>query len=863
MRKFVTVVLIILFLSVALFESTGIIYFTRADTPTKLILYTNSPNVLADNSTYQCVLLQLQDVNGKISRATQDITVGLSSSLVTIGTVDSLVIIHAGETYALANFTSTFYPGTTTISASATGFSTVYSTITTLGPIPSAIGVYGFPSTLPSDGESYQAIVVQLQDSTNTPARAPPGGLRISLTCSDTMVGTVTESVQIAESETYVIANFSTTTNAQTQGRMLSTTITATANGYAPAQTTITTSPIAANATKLKLFTASPKVLADHNSYRLVAVQLQNVSGFVAKSSEDIIVNLASNDSSVCQISSITIPEEHTFALATLNTTYKPGTASLAAVANNFAITNQTITSFGFIASLLTVYGLPSNIPADGNTYESLQVQLQDTQGRPAINTGIDLNVKLFSSQPNVAVVSSTIIIPSGRSIAASNITTTYNVGSTTITAQASGYTTGQTSLTTSLIDSLTISTSCGPNGSIMPNGTISVNLGCNQRFNVTANTGYHILDLAVDGDSQGTLSTYTFTNVTRQHMVFATFAINRYNIVVTQTANGRIDPGTSLVSYGDKPIFTITPNEGYFIANITANGQSIPVNASNGQTYQFGAVTANGSLTSGFSIKKVIIQINQSANGNISPGTTVLNYAEGKTFSIAPKTGYHVVDVIVNGTSVGAADNYTITNVTGDTTLSATFAANPIASPTPTPTATPEATPTRIPVTPSPRPASTVRVLTDDGSTVTMQINGNITSEQITNAALTNNGTAVILSFTLTGPNGEEGSGNITIPKGAIGHYGATPIIYIDNQPSENQVVSQDDNYYYVWFSTHYSSHEISIEFSALASTSQALPQNLIYALVGLVALAISSVMAFIYIKKIDVRAKLSSILR
>ena len=121
---------------------------------------------------------------------------GLSSSLTIVGTVDSSIILPKGETFASANFTSTFYPGTTTISASATGFATVLSTITTVGPIPSTIGVYGFPSTLPSDGNSYPAIMIQLQDSTGAPARAPQGGVQIALTSSNTSVGTVTPSSQ-------------------------------------------------------------------------------------------------------------------------------------------------------------------------------------------------------------------------------------------------------------------------------------------------------------------------------------------------------------------------------------------------------------------------------------------------------------------------------------------------------------------------------------------------------------------------------------------------------------------------------------------------------------------------------------------
>ena len=97
-------------------------YCASTNDPTKLFLLTGSPNVLADKSTYQCIFVQLQDSNGKVTRAQQDITIGLSSSLTIVGTVDSSIIIPKGETFASANFTSTFYPGTTTIFASATGF---------------------------------------------------------------------------------------------------------------------------------------------------------------------------------------------------------------------------------------------------------------------------------------------------------------------------------------------------------------------------------------------------------------------------------------------------------------------------------------------------------------------------------------------------------------------------------------------------------------------------------------------------------------------------------------------------------------------------------------------------------------------
>ncbi len=401
-------------------------YFALANDPAKLCLFAGSPSVLADNSTYQCIFVQLQDSNGKVARALQDITIGLSSSLTIVGTVDSSITILKGETFASANFASTFYPGTTTISASATGFPTVSSTITTVGPIPSTIAVYGFPATLPADGNSYPAIMVQLQDSTGSPARAPHGGVEIALTCSNTTVGTIDQSVTILEGETYAVANFNTTTIAQTEAKMETATVTAVSQGYASNQVTITTTPIALNPTKLKIFTGPPRVLADQNSYKQIAIQLQNATGFAAKGSEDTTINIASSDSSICQIESIKILTGQNYALAVLNTTYKAGNANITAVANNFPLTFQIISTSGFIASKLAIYCLPTSLPSDGNIYQTIQVQLQDSLGRPAKSAGAEANVKLFSSQPTVGAVNSMLIIPLGKSTASGNLTLTY-----------------------------------------------------------------------------------------------------------------------------------------------------------------------------------------------------------------------------------------------------------------------------------------------------------------------------------------------------------------------------------------------------------------------------------------------------
>jgi hypothetical protein len=75
------------------------------------------------------------------------------------------------------------------------------------------------------------------------------------------------------------------------------------------------------------------------------------------------------------------------------------------------------------------------------------------------------------------------------------------------------------------------------------------------------------------------------------------------YQITITQSAHGTIVPGTTTVDFGATPSFNITPDAGYHIASITANGAAVTVTNPSGQSYQFSAVSANGSLTATFAI--------------------------------------------------------------------------------------------------------------------------------------------------------------------------------------------------------------------------------------------------------------------
>ena len=175
---------------------------------------------------------------------------------------------------------------------------------------------------------------------------------------------------------------------------------------------------------------------------------------------------MASTDNSIASTDQrVTIPLNSTYGIAAFYSTYRAGTVTITAAANNFNIDQQTMTTIGYTPSKLAVYCAPSTLPADNSTCQVIQVQLQDSQGRPARNPDSAATIRLFSSNPQVANISATITIPFGQTQAFGNISLSTAPGATNITAIASNYTTGQAITTTYLIDysTLQITTTANP----------------------------------------------------------------------------------------------------------------------------------------------------------------------------------------------------------------------------------------------------------------------------------------------------------------------------------------------------------------------------------------------------------------
>lgn len=220
------------------------------------------------------------------------------------------------------------------------------------------------------------------------------------------------------------------------------------------------------------------------------------------------------------------------------------------------------------------------------------------------------------------------------------------------------------------------ITATAGNGGTISPVGATNMVSGGNQTYTITPATGYHITDVFVDGASVGAVGTYTFSNVTANHTIFAAFDVNEYTITVTQPANGAITPGTTTVTYGATPTFVVTPNTGYSVTAITLNGSNVMSQAQNTNgvyTYTLPAVSANATLTATMTRKTFTITKNAGSNGAIN-GPATANYGATVSYTIVPNAGYVVDNVVVDGMNMGAITSYTFVNVVANHTIAATF---------------------------------------------------------------------------------------------------------------------------------------------------------------------------------------------
>ena len=173
----------------------------------------------------------------------------------------------------------------------------------------------------------------------------------------------------------------------------------------------------------------------------------------------------------------------------------------------------------------------PSEVPVTGVELdrERISLHIGETQSLSAKvypEDATNQNVTWSSSNESVAAVSTTGVVTAAAEGTATITVTTEDGNLTdtclvTVLRQSSG---GGGGNDNSGVTRYTITAKAGEGGRISPNGSMRVERGEDQSFTITADEGYHIDDVLVDGESVGTVSSYTFENVRRAHTIEAVF---------------------------------------------------------------------------------------------------------------------------------------------------------------------------------------------------------------------------------------------------------------------------------------------------------------------------------------------------
>jgi len=188
----------------------------------------------------------------------------------------------------------------------------------------------------------------------------------------------------------------------------------------------------------------------------------------------------------------------------------------------------------------------------------------------------------------------------------------------------------------------------------------------------LTPNTGYHVNAVTVDGATAGALTSYSFSGVTGDHTISATFAVTTYTIAASAADHGLVAPaGTTTINYGGTQTYTFTPATGYHVANVLVDGAFVGAVAS----YPFTNVTASHTVAVSFAINTYTITPTAGPHGVIAPfSPTMANHGDNQMFTIKADGAYRITDVKVDGVSKGAITSYTFTNITANHTIEATF---------------------------------------------------------------------------------------------------------------------------------------------------------------------------------------------
>ncbi|MDR0247250.1 MAG: hypothetical protein LBI16_02485 [Burkholderiales bacterium] len=247
---------------------------------------------------------------------------------------------------------------------------------------------------------------------------------------------------------------------------------------------------------------------------------------------------------------------------------------------------------------------------------------------------------------------------------------------------------------------------SAGANGSIVPNGTVTVSEGTNVTFTITADDGYSIASVLIDGTNNPAAvasGSYMFTNVTGNHTIVAAFTLGGTATITidTQPQNATVTEGAitesltiaATVTPSGTPSYQWYSNTtdsnvgGTLLVSATGANFAIPttLTAAGSPYYYYCVVSASGATSVASDVAKVTVTaapVPVVTSIAVTTQPTTLSYTEGEALNLS---GLEVTLSYSDGASVDVllsdfgTSNLTTEPAAGTTLTVAAHNGNPV----------------------------------------------------------------------------------------------------------------------------------------------------------------------------------------
>lgn len=220
--------------------------------------------------------------------------------------------------------------------------------------------------------------------------------------------------------------------------------------------------------------------------------------------------------------------------------------------------------------------------------------------------------------------------------------------------------------------------------------GTVTsavVNCGDDYTYEITANYGWHIDHVVLDGtttnyDGQPTEDEITVTDIHEHHNLDVYFARNYYPVTAIANEHGSIVvAGTTSVEHGTGVSYEITPDHCYYISEILVNGEAQTIDNIEGETFAIASIEDTTVIEASFEIYRYFMGETHTGNGTVTTDTVDCDAAY--QYTITADTGWHIESHTLGGVTYTLNHNSdvealrNVTAATQDTTLEVIFARN------------------------------------------------------------------------------------------------------------------------------------------------------------------------------------------